>query len=200
MPQKPETEVSVMRIFLVLRSGAIAVLTAIVAACSVSSSDRARLDTGIQHTMGRCQTLSECSEAADRAEGILVMPDITKAAVVLGGAYGEGGLVVDGKTTDYYSLVGTSIGLQLGYRERAAVIMFMTPSALDNFKANSGWDARRNLGLTAGHLVDDMEVVTALEVGLIHGAPAYIFVVEDSGLMADASWNGLKLTRMTVEP
>jgi lipid-binding SYLF domain-containing protein len=97
-------------------------------------------------------------------------------------------------------LVGTSIGLQLGYRERAAVIRFMTPSALANFEALSGWDARRNFGLTAGHSVDDMEVVTALEVGLIDGAPAYIFVVEDSGLMADASWNGLKLTRMTVEP
>jgi hypothetical protein len=45
-----------------------------------------------------------------------------------------------------------------------------------------------------------MEVVTALEVGLIDGAPAYIFVVDDSGLTADASWNGLKLTRMAVEP
>ena len=189
-----------MRVFFVLRAGAIVIFAATVTACSVSSTDRARLDADIQHTVGRCQALSECSEAAGRAEGMLVMPDVTKAALVLGGAYGEGGLIVGGKTTDYYSLVGTSIGLQLGYRERAAVIMFMTPSALANFKALSGWDARRNFGLTAGHSVDDMEVVTALEVGLIDGAPAYIFVVEDSGLMADASWNGLKLTRMTVEP
>ena len=75
-----------------------------------------------------------------------------------------------------------------------------TGRPLANFKALSGWDARRNFGLTAGHSVDDMEVVTAMEVGLIEGAPAYIFVVDDSGLMADASWNGLKLTRMTVEP
>jgi lipid-binding SYLF domain-containing protein len=189
-----------MRVFFVFQSCAITALAAMLTACSVSSTDRARLDDDIQHTMDRCQALSECREAADRAEGMLVMPDVTKAALVLGGAYGEGGLIAGGKTTDYYSLVGTSIGLQLGYRERAAVIMFMTPSALANFKALSGWDARRNFGLTAGHSVDDMEVVTALEVGLIDGAPAYVFVVEDSGLMADASWNGLKLTRMTVEP
>ena len=39
-----------------------------------------------------------------------------------------------------------------------------------------------------------------MEIGLIDGAPAYVFVVEDSGLMADASWNGLKLTHMTPEP
>jgi len=44
------------------------------------------------------------------------------------------------------------------------------------------------------------EPITADVPALIEGAPAYIFVVEDSGLMADASWNGLKLTRMTVEP
>ena len=189
-----------MSVFCVLRSCAFSALAVILTACSVSSADRAKLDADIQRTMDKCQALSECSEAAARAEGMLVMPDVTKAALVLGGAYGEGGLVVGGKPTDYYSLVGTSIGLQLGYRERAAVIMFMTPSALANFKALSGWDARRNFGLTAGHSVDDMEVVTALEVGLIDGAPAYIFLVEDNGLMADVSWNGLKLTRMAVEP
>ena len=189
-----------MRVFFVLRLCAIMALAALVTACSVSGADRAKLDADIQRTMGTCQALSECSEAAARAEGMLVMPDITKAALVLGGAYGEGGLVVGGKPRDYYSLVGTSVGLQLGYRERGAIIMFMTPSALANFKAHSGWDARRNLGLTLGRSVEDMEVVTALEVGLMDGAPAYIFVVEDSGLMADASWNGLKLTHMTVEP
>ena len=150
--------------------------------------------------MERCKALTECSEAAAQAKGILVMPDITKGALVLGGAYGEGGLVEGGTTTDYYSLVGTSIGLQLGYRDRGAVIMFMTSSALANFKELSGWDARRNFGVTAGGEVDDMEVVTAMEIGLIDGAPTYVFVVKDSGLMADASWNGLKLTRMTVTP
>src|SRR5512134_1675775 len=189
-----------MLLSLLLRSGAIAVLTAMLGACAIPHAERVKLDADIQRTMDRCHALSECGEAAGRAEGMLVMPEVTKAAVGLGGSYGEGGLVVGGKPMDYYSLVGASLGLQLGYRDRAAVIMFMTPSALANFKALSGWDARRNFGLTAGHSVDDMEVVTAMEVGLIEGAPAYIFVVDDSGLMADASWNGLKLTRMTVEP
>ena len=189
-----------MRFRMVWRSSAIAVATALIAACSVSGADRARLDGEIERTVASCHSLTECHEAAGRAEGMLVMPDIAKGALVLGGAYGEGGLVVGGKTTDYYSLVGTSIGLQLGYRERAAVFMFMTPSALDNFRDISGWDARRNFGLTAGSTAEDMEIVTATEIGLIDGAPAYVFVVQDDGLMADASWNGLKLTRMAREP
>jgi lipid-binding SYLF domain-containing protein len=92
-----------MRVFFVFRSCAITALAAMLTACSVSGAERARLDTDIQRTMGRCQALSECSEAAGRAEGMLVMPEITKAALVLGGAYGEGGLVVGGQTTDYYS-------------------------------------------------------------------------------------------------
>jgi len=183
-----------------VRTIAVAALGGMLAACSLSGADRAALDSDIQRTLDKCKALTECSEAAGRAEGMLVMPEVGKGALVLGGAYGEGGLVEAGRTTGYYSLVGTSIGLQLGYRERAGVIMFMTPSALANFKELSGWDARRNFGLTAGGEVDDYEVVSAMEVGLIDGAPAYIFVVDDSGLMADASWNGLKLTRMTVTP
>ncbi|MBK8176201.1 MAG: hypothetical protein IPK66_13350 [Rhodospirillales bacterium] len=189
-----------MRFIHSLRNGAIAALGGIVAGCSISGADRAALDTDIQSTLKQCKDLTECSEAASRAEGILVMPDVAKGALVLGGTYGEGGLIEGDRTTGYYSLVGTSIGLQLGYRDRAAVVMFMTPSALANFKALSGWDARRNFGVTAGSTVDDMEVVTAMEIGLIDGAPAYIFVVKDSGLIADMSWNGLKLTRMTVTP
>ena len=187
-----------MRLFFVLRSCAIAALAAILAACSLSSTDRARLDADIQHTMGKCEALSECSEAAARAEGMLVMPDITKAARAARRR------VRRGRARDPWQADGL---LQPGWHiawlaarlsGAGAVIMFMTPSALANFKAHSGWDARRNFGLTTGQSVDDMEV-TALEVGLIDGAPAYIFVV-DSGLMADASWNGLKLTHMTVEP
>lgn len=183
-----------------LRRGSIVAFAASLAACSISPGDRTALDTDIQRTLEQCKALTECGEAAGRAEGMLVMPDISKGAFVLGGAYGEGGLVEGGQTTDYYSLIGASIGLQLGYRDRGLVAMFMTPSALANFKELSGWDARRNFGLTAGSDVDDIEVITAMEIGLIEGAPAYIFVVKDGGVMADASWNGLKLTRMTVTP
>lgn len=183
-----------------LRMGAVAALGAIVTACSISGAERSALDTDIQRTLERCKALSECNEATGRADGVLVMPDIGKGAVILGGAYGEGGLVEGGQTTGYYSLVSASIGLQLGYRDRAAVIAFMTPSALANFKELSGWDAKRNIGVTAGSEADDMEIVTALEIGLVDGAPAYIFVVGDDGLMADLSWNGVKLTRMTVAP
>lgn len=183
-----------------LRWGAIAALSTIVSACSISSDERTALDTDIHRTLEQCKAKTECSEAADRADAILVMPDVSKGALILGGTYGEGGLVEGGKTTRYYSVVGSSIGLQLGYRERAMVLMFMTPSALANFKDLSGWDALRNFGVTAGDEVDDMQVVTAMEVGLVDGAPAYIFIVKDSGLMADASWNTLKLTPMAVTP
>lgn len=177
-----------------------AALGGLVSACSISGAERAALDTQIQRTVERCKALTDCGQAAARADGMLVMPDIGKGALVLGGAYGEGGLVEGGTTTGYYSLVSASIGLQLGYHDRSALLMFMTPSALADFKDLSGWDANRRFAVTAGSDVTDQELVSAAEVGLIDGAPAYVFIVEDNGLMADASWNGLKLTRMTVTP
>lgn len=190
-----------VRLNVVLRSSAIAAITATLGACStITSSERTALDTGIGNTLDRCTALPECDEARGRAYGMLVLPEVSKGALVLGGAYGDGGLVENGKTTKYYSLAGASIGLQLGYRESALVLMFMTPSALANFKEISGWDARRNFAVTAGRSGDDWERVGGTTVGLIEGAPAYVFVVGNDGLMFDASWNGLKLTHMTPEP
>ncbi len=189
-----------MRLHIVLRSSMMAAATVMLGACSISGSERTALDTDIRHTLDQCAALPECSEASNRSYGMLVMPEIAKGALVLGGAYGDGGLVENGKTIGYYSLVGSSIGLQLGYRESALVLMFMTPSALTNFKELSGWDARRNFAVTAGSSSEDWEGVSATAVGLVGGAPAYVFVVGNDGLMFDASWNGLKLTRMMVEP
>ena len=35
--------------------------------------------------------------------GVLVFPEVIKAGIGIGGEYGEGALLLDGKTVDYYS-------------------------------------------------------------------------------------------------
>ncbi len=49
-----------------------------------------------------------------KAEGVLVFPDVVKAGFGIGGEYGEGALLIKGKTVDYYSTAAASIGFQLG--------------------------------------------------------------------------------------
>ena len=75
---------------------------------------------------------------------MLVFPEVTKAAVGVGGSYGEGALIVGDKKAGYYSATSASIGLQLGAQTSAQIIMFMTAEALDKFRNSSGWEAGAN--------------------------------------------------------
>jgi lipid-binding SYLF domain-containing protein len=52
------------------------------------------------------------------AKGVLVMPDVTKAAFIVGGQYGTGALRTGGKTAGYYRLVGGSLGYLLASLEK----------------------------------------------------------------------------------
>jgi len=53
-------------------------------------------------------------EMAAKAKGVLVMPGVVKAGLVVGGEYGEGALRVGGKTVSYYNLASGSVGFQIG--------------------------------------------------------------------------------------
>ena len=48
------------------------------------------------------------------SKGVLVFPDMVKAGLIVGGQYGEGALLVDGKNAGYFNSVAASYGLQAG--------------------------------------------------------------------------------------
>ena len=127
----------------------------------------------------------------ERAYGVLVMPQITKAGFVLGGTYGEGALRIDGVTAAYYSIAGGSLGLQAGVERFSQVLLFMTEAALADFRSADGWEA----GVDAE--------VTLLEAGFDAGAgtqvtnrPVIGIVFGQTGLLAGASVRGTKYTRI----
>ena len=60
------------------------------------------------------------------APATLIIPRITKAGFVLGGAYGEGVLRINEAPVDYYSLASASYGLQVGAQQYSNIIFFMT--------------------------------------------------------------------------
>ena len=77
----------------------------------------------------------------DGAKGVLVIPRMIKAGVVLGMEYGEGALIVDGIKMQYYRAFSTSLGLQLGVGSKDLVILFFDDEAMDDFIYSSGWQA-----------------------------------------------------------
>jgi lipid-binding SYLF domain-containing protein len=85
------------------------------------------------------QQASAGHELSQKASGMLVFPNVVKGSVIVGGEFGDGALLIDGKTVGYYNIAAASIGLQLGAQARSEVILFMTEKALKDFQKSAGW-------------------------------------------------------------
>jgi lipid-binding SYLF domain-containing protein len=72
----------------------------------------------------------------DTAYGYAVFPSITKVAVVVGGAAGNGRVFEKGTYIGDVHVTQASIGAALGGESFAEVIFFETKAALDRFKDN----------------------------------------------------------------
>ncbi len=125
------------------------------------------------------------------AKGVLVMPNITKAGFVIGGKYGQGGLLVGGRTVGYYSLAEGSVGWQIGAQSYDMVILFMTDDALNRFRNSEGWEAGVDAEVTIIEVGADVSVET-----LRSQHPVIGFIFDQKGLMGGLSVKGAKFTRI----
>ncbi len=130
-------------------------------------------------------------EFANTAKGMLVMPGVTKAAVGVGGEYGEGALRVKGKSVAYYNFAAASFGLQIGAQAKDMIIAFMTDEALKKFQDSKNWEAGVDgniavINLGAGGVLDTKSIKDSIVA----------FVFDVKGLMADISLKGGKFTKM----
>jgi lipid-binding SYLF domain-containing protein len=159
---------------------------------SATAETTAQIDAGVKAARDQCGAqIPGCNEATEKAAGMLVFPEVTKAAVGVGGSYGEGALIVGDKTAGYYSTTSASVGLQLGAQESAQIIMFMTEEALDEFRNSSGWEAGANAQVT---LIDEGKAANISSV--MADSPVIAFVFGQKGLMGDLSIQGSKITKL----
>lgn len=119
------------------------------------------------------------------------MPNVKKAAFIVGGEYGTGALRIDGKTVAYYNIVSGSFGLQIGAQAKDIVIAFMTGEALEHFRASKGWEAGVD-GNVALFTTGAGEVATSLT----DKEPIVGFIYDVKGLIGDLSIKGAKFTKL----
>ena len=127
----------------------------------------------------------------EASKGILVIPNVFKAAFLIGGEYGEGALRIDGKTVDYYSTASGSIGIQIGGQKKDIILLFMTEEALKQFRDSKGWEA----GLD-GNVAFIKYGAGVREDTTTTKEPIVGFVIDAKGLIADFSFKGAKFTKM----
>ena len=135
--------------------------------------------------------VSGAKEYTKVAKGMLIIPNVIKAAFVIGGEYGQGCLRVDGKTVDYYSIAAASFGLQIGAQTKDIILVFMTEEALNRFRAGSGWEAGVDGNIALITIGEGVRIDTTTVKDPIVG-----FVLDVKGLMADVSLKGSKFTKL----
>ncbi len=127
-----------------------------------------------------------------KAHAILVFPKVTKAGLGVGGQYGEGALLQNGKAVAYYSTAGASVGLQIGAQTYGYAMFFMNAGALAQLDKAEGFEV--GVGPTVV-VVDEgkaksMTTTTAKD-------DIYAFIFGQKGLMAGLGIQGNKITKIT---
>jgi lipid-binding SYLF domain-containing protein len=156
------------------------------------AASKEEIDEKVKESIKTFYTFSSAGESlSHKAYGMLIFPSIIKAGFVLGGEYGEGVLMSNGKTIDYYSTASASVGWQLGAQERSQVILFMTKAAYEHFQKSEGWDVG----------VDGSVAITTLGAGknfTVENSkePVIGFVFSQKGLMGNISLEGSKISKI----
>ncbi|RZL90316.1 MAG: hypothetical protein EOP82_15945 [Variovorax sp.] len=156
------------------------------------AAKRREIDARADAALTRLYTQAPGSrEQAEKARGVLVFPAVAAGGLVVGGEYGEGSLRVANRTVDYYKMASASIGLTAGAQSKAVILMFMTQDALDKFRASKGWTAGVDASVAAMKVGADAGVGT-----MTAQAPVIAYVSTNSGLMADVSVQGSKISKL----
>jgi lipid-binding SYLF domain-containing protein len=169
--------------------------TALLSFASITTANAATkedLDKDSQHAL---EVLYKSNPAAaaigQKAKAILIFPDIVKAGLVFGGAYGEGELI-QGPTVDgYYNSVTGSWGLQAGAQTYGYVVFLMNAKALKYVHETKGWE----IGVGPTVVVVDEGVARNLSTSTLKD-DAYAFIFDQQGLMAGVSIEGSKISHI----
>ncbi|HEU5048524.1 MAG TPA: YSC84-related protein [Rickettsiales bacterium] len=131
------------------------------------------------------------AKVAKHAKAVLIFPNIVKAGLVFGGAYGEGVLKQGTKVDSYYNSVTASWGLQAGAQSYGYVVFLMNDKAVHYVHQTHGWE----VGVGPTVVVVNEGVAKNLSSSTLKN-DAYAFIFDQQGLMASVSIEGTKISRI----
>jgi lipid-binding SYLF domain-containing protein len=165
---------------------------ALISPHSASAASAAELDRDAQKALGDLYAKSSSAKTmGEKAIGILVFPGIVKGGFIVGGQYGEGALIKDGKAVAYYNTVAASYGLQAGLQKFGYALFFMTDSALKWLDKSDGWE----IGVGPSIVVVDAGAAASMTSTTLQ-SDIYAFFFDQKGLMAGIGLQGTKITRL----
>ena len=150
------------------------------------------IDSAIENSLKRFTEEIQGGDAyLEGARGVLVIPRMWKAGVLIGFEFGEGALIVDGIKVQYYKALTTSLGIQVGVGSKDLIILFFDDTAMDNFLYSSGWE----VGVDGAVALFTIGAAGASDTITIKD-PIIGFVFGQKGLLAGVSIEGTKFTKI----
>ncbi len=125
------------------------------------------------------------------AKAALIFPNIVKAGLIFGGAYGEGVLKQGPRIDGYYNSVTASWGFQAGAQSYGYVVFLMNDKALRYIHKTHGWE----IGTGPTVVVVNEGVAKNLSSTTMK-KDAYAFIFDQQGLMASLSIEGTKISHI----
>ncbi len=135
-------------------------------------------------------TVPMAKQLNQTATAVLVFPKIVKVGFLLGGAYGEGGLMQGGKTVAYYNSAAASYGLQAGVQWFGYALFFMNAGALKYLDSSNGFE----IGVGPSVVVVDSGMAKKYTSTTLT-QDVYAFIFGQKGLMAGMGIEGSKITK-----
>jgi lipid-binding SYLF domain-containing protein len=153
------------------------------------AADKASIDKKVAIALSTFREQASAARLMDKAAGTLVFPDVVALSFGIGGEYGEGALLIDGKPDAYYSTAGASLGVQVGAQYKAQVILFMSDAVLKDFRNSRGWEA----GVDGSIALAKRGAGGVIDTNTLQ-APIIGFVFSNRGFMYNLSLEGSRIT------
>ena len=175
-----------------LLGGCSAVASLFGSVAGANANSRYAIDAEVQSTLEHFYwRVGGAQELLAKSAAVLVFPFVVKAGIGFGGEYGEGALLIRGRTVDYYNTVSASFGFQLGAQARSVIIVFMTPEALVDFRRVYGW----KVGIDGSIALITVGIGGSIDTSKIV-SPIVGFIFDNKGLMYNLTLEGSKITRI----
>lgn len=126
---------------------------------------------------------------ARNARAVLVFPNIVKAGLIFGGAYGEGVMMRGNTPMNYYNSVSASWGLQAGAQSYGYAVFLMNDKTIDYIDKSAGLE----IGVGPTVVIVDAGAAKNFSTTTLKD-DAYGFIFNQQGLMAGVSIEGTKIS------
>jgi lipid-binding SYLF domain-containing protein len=167
----------------------VALVAGLLGSCATAPASREEKAALVEEARARLQQMQTedptLGALLQKGYGYALFPNVGKAALVVGGAYGRGVVYERGQHIGYSDLTQGSVGVQVGGQSFSELLVFENQAALERFKAG-------RFGFAAGASAVVLKSGAATNANFVDGVAVVAQPI--GGVMVEAAIGGQQFT------